>query len=197
MTLTLGFYDEKEDFFDLKGVVEELLSTMGMNEKLSYDANAGRPYLHPGRQANIIYNGKVLGFIGEVHPLVRANYNLGERTYIAVIDMPQVVEQASFDRKYTPITNFPASTRDLSLLTKKDMEVGEIEAVFDREGGQYLESYELFDVYAGAGIDPDYKSVAYSLTFRAKDKNLADTDVNEAMDRIINGLSAIDVNMRS
>ena len=57
MTLTLGFYDEKEDFFDLKGVVEELLSTMGMNEKLSYDANAGRPYLHPGRQANIIYNG--------------------------------------------------------------------------------------------------------------------------------------------
>ena len=197
MTLTLGFYDEKEDFFDLKGVVEELLSTMGMNEKLSYDANAGRPYLHPGRQANIIYNGKVLGFIGEVHPLVRANYNLGERTYIAVIDMPQVVEQASFDRKYTPITNFPASTRDLSLLTKKDMEVGEIEAVFDREGGQYLESYELFDVYVGAGIDPDYKSVAYSLTFRAKDKNLADTDVNEAMDRIINGLSAIDVNMRS
>ena len=111
--------------------------------------------------------------------------------------MPQVVEQASFDRKYTPITNFPASTRDLSLLTKKDMEVGEIEAVFDREGGQYLESYELFDVYVGAGIDPDYKSVAYSLTFRAKDKNLADTDVNEAMDRIINGLSAIDVNMRS
>lgn len=196
MTLTLGFYGDG-DFYDMKGVIEELLNTMGMDEKPVYDAEAGRPYLHPGRQADIYYKGRYLGFLGEVHPLVRNNYDLGERTYIGVIDMPVIYDLASFDRKYTGITNFPASTRDLSLLVPKDMEVQTLEEIFEKEGGAYLESFELFDVYEGDRIQAGFKSVAYTLTFRAKDRNLSDSDVNEAMDRILIGLSHVGVEIRS
>ena len=212
MTMTLGFYGDG-DFFTMKGVIEELFETMGMNLKPLYDGEAGRPYLHPGRQANIIYDGRVIGYLGEVHPIVLKNYNMNERVYVGVIDMPQVVSQASFDYKYTGIANFPASTRDLSLLVPKDMPVGKLEEVFEAKGGSYLESYELFDVYEGAQvadgykslfdvyegdrIDADHKSVAYSLTFRALDRNLADTDINDAMDRILDGLSRIGAKIRS
>lgn len=196
MTMTLGFYGDG-DFFTMKGVIEELFETMGMNLKPLYDGEAGRPYLHPGRQANIIYDGRVIGYLGEVHPIVLKNYNMNERVYVGVIDMPQVVSQASFDYKYTGIANFPASTRDLSLLVPKDMPVGKLEEVFEAKGGSYLESYELFDVYEGDRIDADHKSVAYSLTFRALDRNLADTDINDAMDRILDGLSQIGAKIRS
>ena len=97
---TLGMYGEG-DFFTMKGVVEEFFDKVGMHKKESYDPNAGKPFLHPGRQANIIYDGRVVGYLGEVHPDVADAYGIGTRTYIAVIDMPEIVAKATFDRKYS------------------------------------------------------------------------------------------------
>ena len=195
MQLTLGFYGEG-DFFTMKGVVEEILSQVGMNGKITYDPNAGRNYFHPGRQANIIYDGTVIGYLGEVHPKVAANYNLKERAYIAVLDMPEIVERANFDTKYVGIAKFPAATRDISMVVPKNVLAGDIEAVFEDKGGKILESYELFDIYEGNQITLGFKSMAYSLTFRAKDRNLEEEDITTAMNRILKGLDGIGVQLR-
>ena len=195
MKLTLGMYGQG-DFFDLKGACEEIFDKVGIHEKLTYDPTDKKPFLHPGRQADIISKGKTLGYLGEVHPLVCKNYDIKERVYVAVLDMQNVTEQASFERKFCGIARFPAVSRDISLVMKKTQMVSEIENVIEKKGGQYLESYRLFDLYEGDQIDADSKSVAYSITFRAKDKTLTDADVSEAMDRILKTLSGIGIELR-
>ena len=196
MQFTLGMYGEG-DFFTMKGVVEEFFYKVGMTMKAEYDPKSGRPYLHPGRQANIVYDGKVVGYLGEVHPIVAANYNIKDRVYVAVIDMPSIMDETTFDRKYEGIAKFPAATRDISMVVPKEILAGDIEKVFDSKGGAYLESYTLFDIYEGAQIKPGYKSIAYSLTFRAKDKNLEEADLSGAMNRIVKALEAMKIELRA
>jgi len=196
MTLTLGMYGEG-DFFTMKGVVEEFFESIGMKAKAQYDPNAGKPYLHPGRQANIIYDGKVVGYLGEVHPEVLDNYDIGTKVYVAVLDMPEITPLATFNRKYEGITRFPAVTRDISMVVPKEILVGQIETMIAQRGGKILESYELFDVYEGAQIKEGFKSVAYSITFRAKDRTLEEADVNAAMKKILNGLQSMGIELRA
>ena len=196
MQFTLGMYGDG-DFFTMKGVVEEFLYKVGMRNKPEYDPNAELPFFHPGRKANVLYNGEVIGYIGEVHPTVAANYAIKDRVYIAVIDMPKILENASFDFKYEGITNFPVSSRDLSMVVPKEVLVGDIERVFDQKGGKYLEGYDLFDVYEGAQIKKGFKSVAYSLKFRGKEKNLEEADITGAMNKILKGLSELGIELRA
>lgn len=195
MQFTLGMYGEG-DFFTMKGVIEEFLYKAGMKLKPEYDPEAGKPFLHPGRQANVIYDGAVIGYLGEVHPTVAANYAIKERVYVAVLDMPEIVSRASFDHKYEGIAKFPAATRDISMVVPKKVLAGDIEKIFDEKGGQFLEKYDLFDIYEGAQIKPGYKSIAYSLSFRAKDRNLEDADITGAMDRIVNALERVGAELR-
>ena len=195
MQFTLGMYGDG-DFFSMKGIVEEFLDKIGMHLKETYDPNAGKSFLHPGRQANIIYDGTVIGYLGEVHPTVAATYGIGERAYVAVLDMPSIVPLATFDRKYEGIAKFPAVTRDISMVVPKNVLVGQIEEVIAVRGGQILENYELFDIYEGSQIKGGYKSVAYSLTFRAKDRTLTDTEISASMKKILNGLEALGAELR-
>ena len=195
MQFTLGMYGDG-DFFSMKGVVEEFFEKIGLHKKEVYDPNSGKPYLHPGRQANILYDGVVVGYLGEVHQDVADTYGIGTRAYIAVIDMPEIVERATFDRKYTGIARFPAVTRDISMVMPKEILVGQIEDVIEKKGGAYLESYALFDIYEGAQIKEGYKSVAYSIVFRAQDKTLEDAEVTEAMNRILKALEGMGIELR-
>ncbi len=195
MQFTLGMYGEG-DFFSMKGVVEEFLEKAGLNQKEVYDPKAGKTFLHPGRQANIIYDGAVIGYLGEVHPDVADIYGIGERAYVAVIDMPEVVSRANFDRKYEGIARFPAVTRDISMVMPKEIMVGQVEKVIEDKGGQYLESYTLFDLYEGAQIKEGHKSVAYSIVFRAKDRTLEEADVSKAMDAILGALEEMGIELR-
>lgn len=195
MQFTLGMYGEG-DFFTMKGVIEEFLYKAGMKLKPEYDPEAGKPFLHPGRQANVVYDGTVIGYLGEVHPTVAANYAIKERVYVAVLDMPEIVSHASFDHKYEGIAKFPAAARDISMVVPKKVLAGDIEKIFDEKGGQFLEKYDLFDIYEGAQIKPGYKSIAYSLSFRAKDRNLEDADITGAMDRIVNALERVGAELR-
>ena len=192
---TLGFYGEG-DFFTMKGVVEEFLERAGMHDIVDYDPNAGKDVLHPGRQANIIYQGKVIGYMGEVHPEVCENYDMKTRAYIAVLDMPVITEMATFDRHFKGIAKHPAVNRDISMVVKKDILVGQIEKVIREKGGHHLESYHLFDIYEGSQIKAGYKSVAYSITFRANDRTLEEKDITAAMDKIIAGLEALGIELR-
>ena len=192
---TLGFYGEG-DFFTMKGVVEEFLERAGMHDIVDYDPNAGKNFLHPGRQANIIYQGKVIGYMGEVHPEVCENYDMKTRAYIAVLDMPFITEMATFDRHFKGIAKHPAVNRDISMVVKKDILVGQIEKVIREKGGHHLESYHLFDIYEGSQIKAGYKSVAYSITFRANDRTLEEKDITTAMDKIIAGLEDLGIELR-
>ena len=193
---TLGMYGNG-DFFDMKGVCEEFFEKIGMKKKMQYDPESGKPYLHPGRQANMIYEGTVVGYLGEVHPLVADAYGIGDRAYIAVIDILTVLEFASFNHKFTGIAKYPAVTRDLSMVVPKNVLAGDIEAVIAQRGGKILESYQLFDIYEGSQIKSGYKSMAYSVVFRAHDKTLEESEITAAMKKILNGLSGLGIELRS
>ena len=168
-----------------------------MIKKVTYDPNAGKVFLHPGRQAGIIYDGVVVGYLGEVHPDVLDNYDIGTKAYIAVLDMPNVEPFATFNRKYEGIAKYPAVSRDISMVVPKSILVGQIEAVIAQRGGKILEGYNLFDVYEGSQIKEGFKSVAYSITFRAKDRTLAEADVAGAMKKILNGLESLGIELRA
>ncbi|MDE7268814.1 MAG: phenylalanine--tRNA ligase subunit beta, partial [Lachnospiraceae bacterium] len=196
MQFTLGMYGDG-DFFTMKGVVEEFLESIGMKEKVTYDPNAEKPFLHPGRQALIQYRDKVIGYLGEMHPEVTDNYDIDTKVYVAVLDMPEIVPFASFDRKYEGIAKYPAVSRDISMVVPKTILVGDIEKIIAQRGGKILESYQLFDIYEGSQIKDGYKSVAYSITFRAKDRTLEDSDVSGAMKKILNGLEGLGIELRA
>ena len=192
----LGMYGEG-DFFVLKGVVEEFLYKVGMKKLPSYKAQAGKTFLHPGRQAEIIYDGEIVGYLGEVHPLVQETYGISERTYIANIDLSKICEKASFGVKYEGIAKFPAVVRDISLIMSKGLTAGEIEEVIRTNGGKILENLELFDIYEGERIEADKKSMAYSITFRNKEKTLEEAEITSVMESILKGLEHIGAVLRS
>ena len=196
MNFTLGMYGGG-DFFDMKGVCEEFFEKVGMKKRVTYDPQSGKPYLHPGRQANMIYGGKVVGYLGEVHPLVADAYGIGEKAYIAVIDIPTVLDFANFSYKYTGIARYPAVTRDLSMVVPKNVLAGQIEAVLEQRGGKILESYHLFDIYEGSQIKEGYKSMAYSVVFRHHDKTLEESEITAVMKKILNGLTDLGIELRS
>ena len=195
MMFTLGMYGDG-DFFDMKGVIEEFFDQVGMHKKVEYDPKAGKPFLHPGRQALIRYEGDTIGYLGEVHPAVADTYGIGTRAYVAVLDILNVVKHATFDRKYEGIAKYPAVNRDISMVVPKNILVGEIEHMIAQRGGKILEHYELFDIYEGSQIQAGFKSVAYSITFRSKDKTLEESEVSAAMKKILNGLESMGIELR-
>ncbi len=195
MRLTLGMYGEG-DFFDLKGVVFELFEKLGVAGAECEPCN-DIPYLHPGRQAKIMKGKLDLGFLGQIHPEVGDNYNLKTDAYVAVLNMEVLTMIASFDRKYEGIAKFPASTRDLSMIMDKEMFVGQIEHVITKNAGKILESCELFDVYEGEQVGEGKKSVAFSLIFRAKDRNLESAEVDKAVDKVLAALKDLGIELRS
>ncbi len=195
MQFTLGMYGDG-DFFTMKGVVEEFFEQVGMHKKPEYCPDAQKPFLHPGRQAEILYMGTPVGYFGELHPDAAANYSIKERVYLAVLDMPEIVKWSSFDRKYTGIAKFPAVTRDISMVCPKQILAGDIEKIIEAKGGQYLEDYHLFDIYEGNQIKIGFKSMAYSITFRAPDRTLDEESVNAPLNQILKALEEKGIELR-
>ncbi|ABN51456.1 MAG TPA: phenylalanine--tRNA ligase subunit beta [Hungateiclostridium thermocellum] len=184
--LTLGMYGEL-DFYDLKGVVEELLERLGIK---NYDVSPEKNNVvfHPGRTALINIDGEYAGIIGEIHPEVAEKFECPERTYIGVIEVETLVRKASMDCQYKGLPKYPAVTRDIAMLVKDEVMVKEIEDIIKQRAGKILESVKLFDVYKGKQVPEGMKSVAYSITFRASDRTLTDEEVGKAMTKILDGL---------
>lgn len=195
MQLVLAFYGDG-DFFELKGVLEEILIKVGLKDRVSYEPGTLKPYLHPGRQAEMIYDGTIIGYLGEIHPDVLEGYDIGDKAYVGVLDMPEIVARASFDTKYQGIAKYPAVTRDLSMLVQKEITAGQVEEVIRKSSGSILENCELFDIYEGTQIKPGFKSMAYSLSFRAKDRTLEEKDITEVMNRILKNLGNMGIELR-
>ena len=195
MQFTLGMYGEG-DFFTMKGVIEEFLEKVGLVDKIGYNPETEKPFLHPGRKADIIYKGKVIGYLGEVHPLVCKNYEIGEKAYIGVVDMPAIMDYVNYTRRYEGIPKFPAVTRDISMMIPKSVMVGAIEEVIEKKGGAHMESYALFDIYEGSQIKEGFKSVAYTITFRGKDKTLEEAEITKPMEKIVAALEGLGAELR-
>ena len=152
MQFTLGAYGDI-DFYVLKGLCEEFLQAAGVRGRLCFDADLDAPYLHPGRKAKISFGDVTLGYLGELHPLVCDQYKIGERVYVAVLDLTTVVSLKKETVKYSGIAKYPAITRDISLVMKKEIPAGLIEGIIEEKGTQLLESFSLFDYYEGSQIE--------------------------------------------
>lgn len=187
-TLTIGMYG-KIDFYDIKGIVEHLFEVLGMSEAVEYSPKKTIAWMHPGRTASVSIEDKSFGYVGELHPEVAENYSIGTKVYIAVIDLQAIYDTANLIRTYKSLPKFPAVTRDIAMLVKENIIVKDIEAVIRKKGGKLLEKVELFDVYQGSQIADGYKSVAYSITFRAADRTLIDEEVNNVMKKVLSGLA--------
>ncbi len=187
-TLTMGMYG-KMDFYDIKGIVERLMSQLGI-KNAEYSTEKNIPWMHPGRTAAITIDGVSVGYVGELHPIVAKNYEIGTKVYLAVLDMEVLVDKSNMVSTYQPLPKFPAITRDIAMLVKDQVTVKEIKDVITTNGGEYLESVVLFDVYKGAQIEEGYKSVAYSISFRSQQQTLAESDIADAMQAILQALSA-------
>ena len=194
--LALGMYGDC-DFFTLKGVVEEILDRYNLGKDCDYVPVKDYPFLHPGRQADIMKGKLKVGYIGQLHPEAALNYDIKGEVYVAVINMDIVAMTAKFDIKYTGIAKFPAVTRDLSMVCSKEVYVGDIEKLIRKNAGANLEKLELFDVYEGEQVGEGKKSVAFSLAFRSADHTLKDDEINPVIDKIISVLSENNIEIRS
>jgi len=184
--LTLGMYGNA-DFYDIKGVVEELLDVLGIR-RVNFQPDRDNPIFHPGRTASILVNGQKIGTIGQIHPDVAERFECPEETYIGVLEVEALVKNADMEVEYKPLPKFPAVTRDIAMLVKDEVLVKEIEDVISSNAGNILEDMKLFDVYKGKQIPEGMKSVAYSITFRGQDRTLTDDEVNAKMQKILDAL---------
>ncbi len=184
--LTIGLYGET-DFYELKGIIEELLSELGI-KKYDIEPEKENTAFHPGRTANLVINNEIAGIFGEIHPEVSKQFEGPERSYVAVLDVAILIENSKMDRKYTQLPKFPAVTRDIAMTIKEDIMVKQIETVIKKQAGRMLESIKLFDVYKGKQVPEGMKSVAYSITFREIEKTLTDAEVDIAMKKVVDGL---------
>ncbi|HOO25013.1 MAG TPA: phenylalanine--tRNA ligase subunit beta [Clostridiales bacterium] len=191
----LAGYGAENDFWAVKGDVEELLKKVGIMD-FRFETTEDLPYLHPGRAAKIMAYGNTLGFFGEIHPSVQERYDIGMRITLAQLDFNSLIGIKNLKRNYSPLPKFPAIERDLALVCDKKLAVQTIKDLITTAAGELLEKLELFDIYEGAQIAQDKKSVAFNLVFRSHIRTLNDKDADSAMQSIIETLKTKDISLR-
>lgn len=201
LRLTVGMYGGNVDFYDLKGIVETALSEMGIKSVeyvRAYDSEAfdEKSAMHPGRSAVIMKDGVALGIMGEIHPDVQETYEIGSKTYIAKLNVPEMMSAAETEISYKPLPKFPATTRDLSLICDDDIPVASLEKAITGAVGKILEKVTLFDVYKGKQIADGKKSVSYSITMRSHDGTLTDEQADNAVKKALKALSVLGAELR-
>lgn len=194
--LCMGMYGADCNFFTIKGIVEELLYKLGV-EDYDVEAVTDNPSYHPGRTAVISKDGKIIGTVGEIHPQVLSNYGIGVKAYAAEISFDACFELSQLKRTYKQLPKFPALTRDLAFVCKKSEPVLMLEKTIAQAVGKNLESIELFDVYEGSQIPEGMKSVAFNLKLRAADRTMTDEEADSAMKKAVKALEKIGISLRS
>ena len=173
---------DRWDFYGLKSVIENLL--IAATRTSGQFAPESHPSLMEGRAARVILGEGVVGYLGELHPEVRAAYDLSEPVFVAELDLELLREHAGGDPKYQPVSRFPAVTRDIAFVLPRDIAAQRAEGVIRESAGGDLESLSLFDAYEGPPLPEGHRNLAFSLTFRRADRTLTDEEVEAAMDRM-------------
>ena len=187
MILTLGTYGAGESFFTLKGEIETILRSLNAQAR-TYTAVTDNPSYHPGRCAALAVGGETVGVLGQVHPLVAANYGIDSEVYCAEINFTALLNLLAPENVYQPLPRFPAVERDIAVVCDEGLTVAEVEACIEAAGGKLLRSVKLFDVYKGKGIPDGKKSLAFNLVLRADDRTLNETDSESVMGAILEKL---------
>ena len=195
-SVVIGLYGKDVNFFTLKGIVEELLYKTGV-EDYDVEPENNNPTFHPGRCANITCGGQNIAVLGEIHPAVSENYGIGTRVYTAVISVEALAQYGNVNRVYSPLPKYPAVTRDLAFVCKKEFTVLTLEKAIAKAAGAILEEISLFDVYEGSQIPDGMKSVAFSLRLRSKDHTLNDEEADSSVNRAVKALNEMGINLRS
>ncbi len=195
-SIVIGMYGQDVDYYSIKGIVEQLLDNADVYD-YDIEAVSDNPSFHPGRCAELSINGQYLGIIGELHPQVLENYEIGMRAYAALIDFDTMYNNRKPEKQYKPLPRFPAVTRDIAFLCDDSIPVLTLQRAISSAAGDHLESISLFDVYKGKQIPNGKKSVAYNMVLRSKDSTLTDTDADAIMKRIIKALTALGAELRS
>ncbi len=192
-TLSVGIYGKDEDFFTLKGIIEDVMRLFGAHTQ--YERST-EPFLHPGRQAIVRANNIPAAVFGEIHPAVAESYGIEDRVYVAEVKLDVLYALNKRKPVYKPLPKFPAVERDFAMLCDADIPVGDLEKAIVSGGGRLLEKLSLFDVYSGSQIPSGKKSVAYSVWLRSNDSTLSDQQIDEVCDRIITKLETVGAQLR-
>ncbi|MDE7245866.1 MAG: phenylalanine--tRNA ligase subunit beta [Oscillospiraceae bacterium] len=187
--LTLGAYGGDMDFYTMKGAVEALLREIRA-QNVMFEPCTSDPSYHPGRCAAVHSGETCIGVIGQIHPLVARNYGVDTDLYCAELSFDALLEAEGPGAEYTPLPRYPAVARDIAVVCKESVTVGALEACIRRAGGRLLRDVALFDIYRGAGIASDSKSVAFSLTLRADDRSIVAAEADEEIRLILDALSS-------
>ena len=195
-------YGNEYDFYYLKGTIEELLDRIGLSD---YDIEAANAdcgideffAFHPGRCAVILKNGKALGILGELHPDVLKNYDIGIRVYAAKLLVPEIMELSSSEKVYKPLPKYPAITRDISVVCDESLPAASLEKAISKAVGKILESVTLFDVYQGKQIESGKKSVSYSIVMRSHEGTLTDEQADNAMKKALKAITELGAELRA
>lgn len=187
--LVLGTYGAQETFFTLKGEVSAILTAL-KTMPATFVAKKDHPSYHPGRCAAVVIDGVEVGVLGQVHPLVTANYGIDSEVYCAELNLEALQSHLAPEVLYTPLPKYPAVSRDLALVCDENLTVGQLEQCIQEAGGSLLRNVSLFDIYRGPGIATGKKSVAFSLELRADDRTLTDEDSNGVIRAILEKLES-------
>lgn len=193
-----GCFGKDESFYTLKGAIEQVLETAGLDMKaIEFEPKKDCPVLHPGKAASILYKGALIGIMGEVHPLIPEQFGLPEGVCVANLYFNAIMDAEKASKDYKPSPKFPATTRDLAFVCEKSLTVGAMEKVMWEKGGNILENVVLFDIYEGKQIAEGMKSVAFNLTFRAADRTLSDEEIDKKIKKMIDSITALGATLRS
>ena len=194
-TWCFGAYGEKIDFYYFKSILNEYFEKIGI-KNIKYVSDNSFNFLHPYRTAKIYIGNKCIGYLGEVLETILSEYEIEKKSYIASIDLTDLVKYSSFDIKYKSISKYPSIDRDLSILIKNDMNVSVVEDIIRRNGGKLLYNYELFDIYEGSQVMEGFKSIAYSLSFLSNDHTLLNEEIDKIISKIVEELNKIGCELR-
>ena len=186
--LMLGTYGAGESFFTLKGELEAIFTNLRL-KKASYSAVKDNPSYHPGRCAAVSIDGEMVGYLGQVHPLVAANYGIEAEVYCAEINLTKLFTKQLPDATYVPLPKYPSVSRDLSLVCDEAVTVAQVEDIITASAGKLLRGSKLFDIYRGVGVPEGKKSMAFSLELRADDRTLTDTDSEGVVNKVLTALA--------
>ena len=188
--LTLGEYGQNTGFFELKGAVEAIFKALRIHG-VRFEAVKDNPSYHPGRCARITCGERTIGVMGQVHPSVVPEFGLTGAVYTAELNVGAMLASTAPEPTYKPLPRFPAITRDIALVCDSSVTVAQLVDTMLSAGGEYLEACRLFDVYTGAGIPEGKRSVAFSLTMRAKTQTLTDEHADEVVRSILEKLEKV------
>lgn len=174
------------DFFDLKGAVESVLDELDISNWSVRQFT--HPALHPGRSAELLIGEESVGYFGELHPNVQADFDI-PRTYVAELNFNKLIDNASIQKEFSEIPKYPGITLDIAVLADDSVSNDQVLEVIKAAGKPLLKSVRLFDLYKGKGVPEDKKSMAYSMVFRATDRTLTDEEALDSRDKIVNRLS--------